>query len=163
MKELFEKLTSYNIFNYLLPGVLFAVIGSQLTNYELLLDNIVIGLFVYYFFGLIISRFGSLILEPLLKRLKILHYAPYDDFLNASKIDQKIELLSEQNNMYRTLLSLFVCLLLLLAFNFIDETYPVFSRYSSILVIILIILLFIFSYRKQTNFIKARIKKSFRN
>lgn len=160
MKELLEKLTSYNIFNYLLPGVLFAVIGSQLTSYPLLLDNLVIGLFVYYFFGLIISRVGSLILEPLLKRLKVIRFSPYDDFLSASKIDPKIELLSEQNNMFRTLLSLLVCLLLLLAFNFIDEKYSSFSKYSSILVIILIILLLIFSYQKQTNFISSRIRKA---
>ena len=64
MKDLLEKLSSYNIFNYLFPGVLFAAMGSHLTSYSLLIDDTVIGVFVYYFYGLVVSRVGSLVLEP---------------------------------------------------------------------------------------------------
>ena len=99
MKELFDKLSSYNIFNYLFPGVLFAVLANNLTSYKVLMDNILIGAFVYYFIGLVVSRVGSLILEPLLKLVRILHFASYKDFVRASKIDGKIELLSEINNL----------------------------------------------------------------
>lgn len=160
MKELLDKLSSYNIFNYLFPGILFAVLGEQLTTYSLLLDSIVIGVFVYYFYGLVISRIGSLFLEPLLKRIHFLQIAPYADFLDASKIDSKIELLSEANNMYRTLSSVFICLLFLLLFDFMQKTYPDFSKYSSMITILLLVLLFVFSYRKQTDYIRERITRA---
>lgn len=160
MKDLLDKLSSYNIFNYLLPGVLFAAIGDRLTSYSLLQDNIIVAVFIYYFFGLVISRFGSLFLEPILKRIKIINFAQYSDFVRASKIDNKIELLSEANNMYRTLSSVFICLLLLLFFEFIENAYPTISEYLLIIAVCLLILLFVFSYRKQTRYITERIMRA---
>ena len=67
MKELLDKLSSYNIFNYLLPGILFSVLASKTTELNLIQIDIILGVFVYYFIGLIISRIGSLIIEPILK------------------------------------------------------------------------------------------------
>ena len=160
MKELLDKLSSYNIFNYLLPGILFAVIGDWLTAYSLLLEDIVLGVFVYYFYGLIISRIGSIIIEPFLKRIKILQFAPYADFVRASKTDEKIELLSESNNMYRTLLSTLVCLLLLQLFERLEKIYPAVSEHYATITILLLVLLFVFSYRKQTDYISKRIKQA---
>lgn len=159
MDKVIEKLSSYNIFNYLLPGVLFAVLGNRFTSYPLLFENLVIGIFVYYFYGLIISRIGSLFLEPLLKWIRYVKFSPYSDFLEASKTDPKIELLSETNNMYRTMSSLFFCLLLLRAYESLVRLYPSISSVSFLIVIFLLMLLFILSYRKQSSYIRARIKQ----
>lgn len=60
-----DKISSYNLFNYFLPGVLFAALADTVTSYNFLQSDLVVGVFVYYFFGLVISRFGSLIIEPL--------------------------------------------------------------------------------------------------
>ena len=49
MEEILEKISSYNLFNYLLPGILFAVISKEITTYSFLHENIIIGLFLYYF------------------------------------------------------------------------------------------------------------------
>src|SRR6266536_4329452 len=98
-----DKLSSYNLFNYLLSGVLFVVLAAAFTKYNFIQSNILLGAFLYYFFGLIISRFGSLVLEPLLKRVRFVRFAGYDDFVKASKTDEQITLLSEVNNTYRTL------------------------------------------------------------
>jgi len=160
MKDLLDKLSSYNIFNYLFPGVLFAVLADKLTSYKLLIDNVVIGVFVYYFLGLVVSRVGSLILEPLLKQIRILHFTPYEDYVRASKLDGKIELLSEINNMYRTLSSVFICLLFLYFYGFLEKKYTVISDYSLVLAIILLMILFVFSYRKQSDYIKVRVKRA---
>jgi hypothetical protein len=65
MKEILDKLSSYNLFNYLLPGIIFVVLASEITRYSFIHDDIVIGAFLYYFIGLVISRFGSLAIEPL--------------------------------------------------------------------------------------------------
>lgn len=113
MKDLLDKLSSYNIFNHLFPGIVFVAIIEKATEYSFLQDNIVIGVFVYYFIGLVISRFGSLVLEPILKFTKFVRFADYSDFLAASKEGPKMELLSEVSNMYRTISSLLISIVFL--------------------------------------------------
>jgi hypothetical protein len=90
MKEFLDKLSSYNLFNYLLPGIVFVVLSEALTQYSLVQDDIVIGIFLYYFVGLVISRFGSLAIEPMLKRVSFLQFAEYKEFVAACKEDEKI-------------------------------------------------------------------------
>ena len=71
MKDLLEKLSSYNIFNYLLPGIVFVALADALTSFHFVQQDIVIGVFVYYFIGLIISRLGSIVIEPILSKRSI--------------------------------------------------------------------------------------------
>ena len=158
MKEFIDKLSSYNIFNYLLPGLLFAVFAEYLTSYKLIQDDLVVTLFLCYFIGLCVSRLGSLILEPTLKSLSFLQFAPYEDFLRCAKDDPKLETLSEVNNMYRTLCSLFLALSILMLFEFVSEKIGLSSRVSAIVLCILLGVLFVWSYRKQTQYITKRIK-----
>lgn len=160
MNEFLSKLSSYNIFNYLFPGVLFAAIGNEITSYPLIQKDIVIGVFIYYFFGMVISRVGSIIIEPLLKWTGVINFASYKDFVIASKFDEKIDLLSEVNNTYRTLISLFICLLALKCFEFIINYLSIGSTLYQILTIFFLILLFIYSYRKQSNYITQRISRA---
>ena len=160
MKELLDKISSYNLFNYLFPGILFAVISEEFTAYSFLQDNLIIGAFVYYFIGLVISRFGSLFIEPLLRKLSFLKFANYKDFVSASKKDAKIELLSEINNMYRTLSSMFVLLLLLKLYELIESNAPILKDWSTYILLALLFAMFLFSYRKQTNYITKRIKSN---
>ncbi len=157
MKELLDKLSSYNLFNYLLPGIIFVVIASKITHYNFIQDDIVIGAFLYYFIGMVISRFGSLIIEPLLKHFSFLQFADYQDFVTASKKDEKIELLSEVNNTYRTLCSLFILLLLLKIYGAVESVIPFLQKCSAIIIIILLITMFLFSHRKQTSYITKRV------
>ena len=158
MKYFLEKLSSYNIFNYLLPGILFVGIAEKLTSYSFIHDNLLIGLFLYYFFGLIISRIGSLIVEPFLKRVKFVRFADYPDFVEASKSDPKISLFSEQNNMYRTLCSLFIVLIFLKIYDEIKDTLPWSADTSGSIFLLLLFILLLFSYRKQTQYVVQRIK-----
>lgn len=59
MKDLLDKLGSYNLFNYLLPGLLFAVMVDQWTSFKIAPGNLAIGVFVYFFLGSVISRLGG--------------------------------------------------------------------------------------------------------
>jgi len=157
MKELLDKLSSYNIFNYLLPGIVFAFILSKTSNLNLLQDDIIIGLFLYYFIGLIISRVGSLFIEPLLKWVKFLKFSEYKKFVTASKQDSKIELFSEINNMYRTLCSLFLLLILVKVYEIFLLRVSFLEKHSGIIIVLLLFLLFLFAYKKQTKYITKRI------
>lgn len=157
MKELLDKLSSYNIFNYLLPGILFSVLVSKMTELELIQKDLVLGVFVYYFVGLIVSRFGSLIIEPLLKKFKFLKFAEYKDFVKASAKDEKIEILSEANNMYRTFIATFLLLGLVKLYCLLATKWIFLNEYSDWIMVLTIIGIFLFSYRKQTNYITKRI------
>src|SRR5260370_14737106 len=121
MNELLAKLSSYNVFNYLLPGIVFAILAGDIIHYSIIQKDIVTGAFFYYFVGLVVSRFGSLIIEPLLKWLRFVKFADYKDFVAASQKDAKLDVLSEVNNTYRTLPSLTSLLLLLHLYITIDN------------------------------------------
>lgn len=160
MKEIIEKLSSYNIFNYLLPGIVFSILTSKFTSTNLIFDNLIIGAFLYYFIGLVISRVGSVIIEPLLKRIKFLRFADYKDFVSVSKTDNKLEILSEANNMYRTFVSMFSILFLIIGFQRLSEFFIIFKNNQDLILLAVLFVLFLFSYRKQTDYITKRIKAS---
>ncbi len=158
MSELLDKISSYHLFNYLLPGVLFAVTGSKITHYSFLEKEVLVAAFLYYFIGLVVSRVGSLLIEPILERSKFVQFADYKRFCAASKKDPKIELLSEANNTYRTLCALFVSLLLLKAYEKVAQHVPWFESHGSLVLSIFLLLMFAFAYRKQTKYITKRIE-----
>ncbi len=158
MKEIISKITSYNLYNYLFPGVIF-VVGSEIfTSYSFLQNDLIIGAFVYYFIGLVISRFGSLLIEPALLKIKFLKFTDYNKFVSASEKDLKIELLSESNNSYRTISSMLILLLMLKFYEFITLRLSILSKHSALILIILLLLIFLCSYRKQTEYIMKRVK-----
>ncbi|WWW10818.1 hypothetical protein V7P26_07295 [Arcobacter cryaerophilus gv. pseudocryaerophilus] len=156
MEKLLEKLTSYNLFNYLFPGIIFSVLLEKTTSYSIIQDDIIIEAFLAYFIGLLISRISSLIIEPILKKVKFVKFADYKDFVLASENDNKIELLSESNNMYRVFISLFVVLIIVNIYEqLLQQTL---GEYTNFVVTVLLLLLFLFSYRKQTNYITQRVE-----
>jgi hypothetical protein len=158
MSDVLSKLSSYDLFNNLFPGVIFAALSGKVTSYSFLQQDIVIGLFVYYFIGLIISRFGSLVIEPILKKIKFVKFEPHEDYLSACKKDKKIDLLSEKNNSYRTLCSMFALLLLLKVYDWFAGFYPILSKYAIVILIFVLFIVFLCAYKKQTEFVVQRIK-----
>lgn len=155
MSEFIKLLTTYNLFNSLVPGIVFVIFLKHYTKYDLIQPDILTGLIFYYFLGMVINRIGSLIIEPILKN--IFTFKDYSDYIKASKKDQKIELLSEINNTYRTIIALFFCI-------FFSKLYEVIMVYIVVshsieisLIVFAILMLFIFSYKKQISFIGARI------
>lgn len=157
MDKILDKLSSYNIFNYLFPGAVFCVVADRYFIIPLLQDSIIDGLFLYYFVGLVISRFGSIAIEPLLKKLGIIQYSDYAEFVEASKADPKIEILSESNNMYRSLLSAAVLLSLTIFANQLVIDHPSLIDYVKYALLPALIVLFGFSYKKQTDYISKRV------
>jgi len=157
MLNLLEKLSSYNIFNNLLPGVVFVSLGENLQVLKINHDNWVELAFLYYFIGMVISRIGSLVLEPFLKKVKLLKFADYSKFVIANRIDSKVEVLSETNNTYRTLAT--VALLILAAEG--KSKLGIAAHWSAetetIILVVVIFLLFVLSYRKQSNYITKRV------
>lgn len=163
VKDLLDKLSSYNIFNYLLPGILFAAFVDGLTTLRVLQKDVVVGVFIYYFLGSVVSRVGSLLVEPILKRMKFVQFAPYTAFVKATKVDAKIEILSEQNNMYRTFIALFVSVAAVAAYDKASLAVPFLHVAAPYVCIAGLLVLYMFSYQKQTAYVKKRVEASHNN
>lgn len=158
MDKFIDKISSYNLLNNILPGAVFCFLLKILLNIDILKDGIIEKLFIYYFIGMITSRIGSIVVEPFLKKIRFVIFSPYKDFIMASLKDDKVNILSETNNTYRTMLSM--CLLLL-----ITKVYQLFSvnlhwlkNYTGTIVVVSLLILFTFSYKKQTDYIRNRVK-----
>ena len=92
-----------------------------------------------------------------MKKINFIKFAPYNEFVKALKKDSKIDILSELNNFLRSLLT---CVTLLPLIKFGQELSvkcPCLSEFYVWIIIIVIFLLFLFSYRKQTNYVRKRV------
>jgi hypothetical protein len=158
MKDLLEKISSYNLFTYFLPGTLFVFIAKKFIGYDFIQENVLLGAFLYYFIGMVISRIGSLFIDPILNKISFLKFADYKDFIAAEKKDSKIELLSEVNNTYRSISALFICLLILNGYNYFKANLRIPDKVSVLICVILVLIIFLLSYRKQTGYITKRIE-----
>jgi hypothetical protein len=155
MNEIIAKISSYEIFNNLLPGIIFVVLTEEFTNYSIPQDNLFVAVFLYYFIGLVIGRVGSLIVEPFLKFVKFLIFEKYEIYVEATKKDSKIEILNEKNNMYRSFISTLLLFIFVKWYEGIDI--PQLESWNQCILLIALLLLFLISYKKQTSYIKKRI------
>lgn len=159
MTDLLSKLTSYNLFNYLLPGTVFVVLAEHFTQHSFVQDDALLAFFVYYFIGLVISRIGSLAIEPVLKKSKLVRLAPYQDYVRRSVEDPKIEVLSEANNTYRTLLATVVAVGVLRVSDWASQSLGISVDRDSALLLLGLAVLFVLSYRKQSDYVRSRVTR----
>lgn len=159
MDKIIEKLSNYHIFNNLVPGYLFLIISSYILKQNLIIENLIYSFFEAYFIGIIISRISSLVVEKIIVKIWKLKKEPYEKYIDANKNDNKIEILNQDCNMYRSLCTLMLIeLVLKIVFmfkiqNLID---------NDILILILFVMLtilFAFSFVKQNKYISLRVRK----
>lgn len=159
METMIDKLESYNIFNYLLPGAVFDYVFERLIGVNLVSGNIVENLFIFYFLGMILSRVGSIFIEPLCKRIGLIKFVSYGEYIEASRKDELLKVLSEVNNTYRTIFSGGIVLIFSKIYFGIINRFNIKGDVNEIVAIIIIVLVFALSYRKQTQYIANRVKK----
>lgn len=107
-----------------------------------------------------IGRIGSIVIEPWLNKWKVVKYAPYPNYLKAEKEDTKLPDLLADNNMYRTFVAVFMILLLLEIGHLIPCVNDfMHSEWAVMALIISLLLLYTFAYRKQTSYIRKRVEK----
>lgn len=159
MKDLLDRLSSYNIFNALFPGIIFVILVDKFLPYSFIQENIVLGIFLYYFIGIVISRLGSLVIEPFLRRTLFLPSWDYNDYIRASDDSSpKPELLLEVCNMYRSLCALFTMLFFMFLYEIVIAGVNPSEAWPVILLFVSLLLIFLFAYRKQTQYLIKRIK-----
>lgn len=159
MDKVIEKISNYQIFNNLVPGYLFLIISSKIVEKNLIVDNFIYLLFEAYFIGIVISRLSSLIIEKIIVKIWRLKKEPYFNYIEANKQDNKLEVLTQDCNMYRSLCTLMLIELILKIMimlkieNFIDKDIII------LICFVALAILFAFSFVKQNKFISLRVKE----
>lgn len=159
MDKFLERISSYNILNNLIPGTIFVWMCDVLDIFSISEQAIIEKIFVYYFCGIVVGRVGSLFVESIIKlfyRKKAFH-TPHAQYIEACNCDKKIEELNAISNMYRTFISVVVCVLFAKVYAILKDKI-VFLQEANIFIILgFLFVLFLLSYMKQVKYIKSRI------
>ena len=163
LKLVIDKLSQYNFLTNILPGTVLCIILKYLVGYDLIPDDYYQAGIVFYFVGMVNSRVGSLVIEPILKAISWVKFVPYSEFLRAEKEDAKLTMLSQENNVFRSYISvMFISIL-----GYIYKTCSLDLRLSlnneSLVLIVVLFVLFLFAYKKQTSFVSKRVENFIKN
>lgn len=158
MSSIIEKLDSYEIMTNLLPGAFFCMTLKFFLKLAIPAQNIGEEIVIYYFMGLIINRIGSVIIKPVLLKWHFIRELPYNEYVKAAQKDCKIGILSETNNYFRTLLTCTSLLPIVKILQLLIVKIEWLKTNWKWCVIIFFIIVFLFAYRKQTDFVCQRVK-----
>lgn len=163
MNEAINKISAYEFLNVLFPGVLLGVYVIELFDVSVVDDNnvlfqTIVLLCIAYFLGLVISRIGSLLVEPIARRVGLIRWSEY--YYEAEKIDKRLIILLKDLNMYRNIVSLALTIFAVTVskrlFGLPISSLELCLRLS---MASLIFMLFLLSYRKQSILIEKRINR----
>lgn len=102
MDEIIKKVLAYDLLNALIPGMVLVFFLKVFNYLELEECEAFFLLALSYLLGLVASRVGSLIVEPMAKKIGWIQH-DYEHYIKAEKHDDKIIRLMTVANMYRTL------------------------------------------------------------
>jgi len=168
MSEFLQKLGSYQIMTNLLPGAFLAGMLRMLFKIELPSTGIFEIIIACYFWGLIVNRIGSLIIEPILTRpigknkFKLIDRALYSEYLSASQADTKLDALSETNNCYRSFMTASLILPIVYGLSWLYSNCLWFNEYWRWFAVLFLVMLFFFSIKKQTAYVRDRVNQTYR-
>lgn len=153
LKSLSEKLSAYQLFNFIYPGAVFLGILSYKGVPLGMLKEIWWFLLASYFLGMTISRFGSIAIESIC--LKFGWIEKYDIKRYADNIAKNsfTTILLELTNIYRTICSMGILLFLCTIFKYQQD-----DKCCMLFVEVLFVLLFGISFIKQHHYLEDKLK-----
>lgn len=104
------------------------------------------------------SRVGSLVVEPFLKKKSWVIFVPYQEFLQAEKIDSKLTVLSQENNVFRSYISVMFISIIVYVYKNYSTNWKIFFTDKSLVLMFSLLVLFLFAYKKQTSFVRKRVE-----
>lgn len=159
MDSISNRISPYDLLNILFPGVLAVAFCSWCFGISISVIDIVSSVVYFcatYLVGMFVSRIGSLIVEPLFKKIGLITW--HKNYYKAERKDSKIPILLKVMNMYRTLVALAVfCCILALTATFFAETITCCVCLQLLLVFAIMIAVFSASYVKQSKSIYRRV------
>lgn len=158
MEKLINKISNYHVFNYLVPGGVYIIIFDSFVEKVFYTSNYIILFLIAYFIGVIISRFGSLVISKILYKFTKQVGDDYSNYIDACNKDQKVDELMQDKNMYRSFCSMLVLLLISKIVKIIIDKFNINIEILIIIIAILLIVLFSLSFLKQNRIINERVK-----
>lgn len=162
LNSFLARVTKYEWLNRLLPGVFFVLMARVLKCPMFSPENWLEAVGAYILWGELSSRVGALVIEPLLRFANIVKFAEYDDYQDYQKINKGCsDMLIANANFARTLCALGIMLLVMRVVRLVQNCNHVscVSFGWKDLAIIIWVMLFLFAYCRQVNFLVKRIDK----
>ncbi len=159
MDNIINKISSYNILNHLLPGVVFAIMLRFFTIFNIFTGEIILDLFLFYFVGAIIGRIGSFI-KYFFNWTELTIFEKRKDFLKSEKNNGKIKSLVEASNNHRNFAAMFLLLFIALIADFFVKIYNIniFQPWFYAILVIILFFFFCWSYVKQSEIISEDVR-----
>lgn len=158
MADALNKISAYELFTIFFPGVLTVGYSLWILDIKILDGSISQYAFMFcvaYLCGIVISRLGSILIQPLARKIRFIDWS--SGYYAAEKKDGKISILQKDFNMYRSLVvAILICIVLTIysvSCENLDEDICVFL----IIFLVLLLIVSLFSYRKQSKYITERI------
>ncbi len=151
------RINNYNLLNNLIPGAILCVLLKYLVGYDFMNVGTLELLVIFYFLGMVNGRIGSLFVEWLLKKIRLVTFRDHMQFVEAEQKDKKIIYLSETNNMYRSMISVAFTALFAKLYHVCVDLQWEWGNISEWVVLLALLVLFALAYRKQTKYIVSRI------
>ena len=158
MGGIIEKLDSYQIMTNLLPGMFFGISLDLILDIVIPFRSIADEFVIYYFIGLVLNRIGSLIVKPVLKKCNFIVEAPYSEYIIAVNKDSKIDILSETNNYFRTLLTGTIILFTVYLYKNLEIIFKILLSDWRWIILACLVIVFLFAFRKQTDYVRKRVE-----
>lgn len=159
LSKLISILDNFYLATYIIAGA-GVILGLKFVGINIYSSDFWVNLGVCYFAGMISSRIGSLIIEYLCIKSGFIKKEVYKRFLDAERKDQSGKLLSmsKVSGLYLTMsavsLIIFLTSLIFWIINPIVRQPYIYQTGCSLLIFIL----FLFSYRKQNQYVVKRIQ-----
>lgn len=145
-----KTISRYEFLNNLIPGIILCHI-LKYVGYDFITNNWLADFVIYYFAGLVNGRVSSLIIEYLCKKTSFIEWRDYSRYNRAKNKRPFIATMQEIANMYRSMASIVMIALLVLLYKAIANHCVWFNDNDYWIGLILLFILFLFSYRKQVN------------
>lgn len=151
ISDISKKISRYEIINNLIPGFVLFIILRNLGFRQMYNEEIWIQIVACYILGLINSRFSSLVIEGLSRKLKFINWRDYAKYNETKAKRPFVATLQENANMYRSFASVFLLSLIAVLYEMLCQCCSWVHDNGYWVILVLLFLLYLFSYKKQVN------------
>lgn len=163
LEKLFERISSYQILNFLYTGIVCWYGLIYLGFDEFQKQSITTTLIGSYFIGMTMSRIGSLVIEECFIKWNWIEKTDHGKQVCAEKMDSKVELMLSLCNTYRTFAAIFLVFLLLSIITKFCCDLNLKHNITFILISLALTVLYSFSFVKQYKYVKKRVDNDVEN
>lgn len=159
MSDLAYLISNTRIVSCLVPGAMMCVFINNYFRVDFLKNDALFNIIIFYAVGVVIGRVGSIVIEPFFKNIGLIEKDNYARFIEAEERNPKLNTIDEICRFYRSLVALMIIIIVGLIVSFFLKMYSLWISFGALIAAILILVLMVFAYRKQSKYTIERINK----